>query len=120
MIAQGQLDGVEVDRIDCDEYPCIATLRLAPDAALQSCWHASDDNPVQDWYAEQLGQRHSMSVNTSVFRHADFDSKYVVLAGYGEDAGEGVDTRTKYRMDNMVQTLGEDAAAEADEHGGED
>ncbi|MEO0603465.1 MAG: hypothetical protein AAF211_18650, partial [Myxococcota bacterium] len=106
-------DGVDVDRVDCDEYPCVAVLRLAEDAALEG-WNEPAADGLREWITGELGEGGSMSVNTSAFRHPGFEAKYILFAGIEGGRDREVGVRTKYRMDTMVETLGQDAAAEAE------
>ncbi|MEM6929320.1 MAG: hypothetical protein AAF602_20445, partial [Myxococcota bacterium] len=61
------VDGVDVDRLDCDEYPCVAVLRLAEDGDLEG-WNEPEADGIREWILEELGEGGSMSVNTSAFR----------------------------------------------------
>ncbi|MEN0066118.1 MAG: hypothetical protein AAGA48_28515 [Myxococcota bacterium] len=106
-----ELEGVEVTRVDCDEYPCVAALRLRDGAELAD-WNADKGNAVREWIASELGDNHSLSVNASRFKNDDHEARFVLFAAYEGDRDSDVGVRTKYRVDTMLESLGQEVAAE--------
>ena len=108
-----ELEGVEIDHVDCTEYPCIAAMRLI-DGAEVGGWE-DEGNPVRAWIEGTLGSGSNVSVNTSRFRHDDYEARFVLFSARGGEHDSDVGVRTKYRMDAMVEELGQLTTAEAEQ-----
>lgn len=97
---------LKVDRVDCDEYPCIAAVKYLGDAESDE-WAKPIADDARAFMKDLYGSDGlSMSVNTSRFQDADESAAYVIFGATEPDVGEDVGTRTSYRIDGMVKDLG--------------
>ena len=100
---------VEVDRVDCTEYPCIAVLAYTGEQVSGDAidWNQVVGRQVGEWTQDVLGDGHSISMNSSRFRNGDQDARYVLFGAHGS-GGEAVGDRTDWRMDQLVDVLGDE------------
>jgi anti-sigma factor RsiW len=103
--------GVEVRNVDCSEYPCIAALEFTTasdvvehDAAIR----------IAGWVQEAYGDDHSLSMDRSRFVHDDAEARYIVFGAHAGQDDPNVQAREKWRIDSLVEQLGEDLEARAD------
>jgi len=103
------VEDAEVEWVDCGEYPCVAAIRYRGD---DEQWTEGLQEDVGTWVEDQLGEDRNMSVNTSVFRQNDLEARYVIFGAHNAD--QAVTDRTSFRIDDMVEVLGDEVAAEAE------
>jgi len=105
------LDGFEVAEMDCYEYPCVVALRYAGDDDTLE-WGRPVADVVGDWADANLDDA-NISMNQSIFRTDDQpDARFVLFSVDDGSGGDEVGTRTKWRMDELGERLGDDAHAE--------
>jgi hypothetical protein len=104
-----QLEGVpdiRVTDVDCDEYPCIAAIEYTGTG--DDDWHEPIGDAVRGWLEQVLGPDDlSLSLNNSRFRDGDRDARYMVFGAHTEGRDSDVGTRTEFRMDALVDELGQ-------------
>ena len=99
------LDGrkdVRVDWVDCDEYPCLASVEYLGDDPNQ--WMEDTKAMFGDWFAESMDDV-SMSMSMSQEDDGDGLHTYGVIAGH--EPSEEVAARTRFRMDELSQGEGQ-------------
>jgi hypothetical protein len=101
------LPDVAVAEVDCAEYPCIAALHYTGPAAGDD-WNQPLGSAARAWISEALGTENvSMSVNTSRFRDGEHEERYLLFGAHADGRDSDVGVRTEYRMDAMVDALGD-------------
>jgi hypothetical protein len=102
---------VEVEVVDCAEYPCIAALRFrGPDQSLE--WGNDVADRISSWVTEVYGDDHSLSLNRSKFVSDDREARYIVFGARAASEDPNVADREKWRMSSLVEQLGEQATAD--------
>lgn len=101
---------VEVEVVDCAEYPCIAALRyVGADQSLE--WGDDVAHRIGAWVTEVYGDDHSLALNRSKFVSNNSEARYIVFSARGSSEDPNQADREKWRMDTMVQQLGEQVEA---------
>ncbi|MEZ4237178.1 MAG: hypothetical protein R3F59_13695 [Myxococcota bacterium] len=101
-----ELPDVSVAELDCAEYPCVAALHYTGTAEERE-WSQQLRDAMQDWLRASVPGGLSVSVNTSRFDQGDASEAYVIFGGYEGERESDVGQRTDFRIDAMVDQLGE-------------
>lgn len=96
--------GVEVDRVDCEEFPCITVLKAAGgqpgdkrfEGLLESLAPRDSGNAVAAWASEQQGRD-----------DAEPTQLFALVNIPGEAMNPDVQLRTKHRVDEALEELAE-------------
>jgi hypothetical protein len=99
-----KVPGVEVDRVDCEEFPCITVLKAAGgtpgdkrfEGLLESLAPRDSGNAVAAWASEQQGRDDTEP--TQLFALVNIP---------GESMNPDVQLRTKHRVDQALEELAE-------------
>lgn len=106
------LPDVEITRIDCGEYPCVAALRYNGDV-LDDDWSDPLDEVVGTFARDVLGEDDlSLSTNHSRFSNNGREARFVIFGAHTGGRDSDVGTRTKYRVDEFIDTIGEEVNEE--------
>ena len=101
------LGGFSVAELDCYEFPCVVALRYeGDDDSLE--WGRPVGDVVGDW-AEGALDNANISMNQSIFRDDEGPESRFVLFSVDDGSVEGLGDRTKWRMDQLGEQLGDDA-----------
>lgn len=100
------LPDVSVAEVDCTEYPCVAALQYTG-ALTNDDWSHPIGETVRTWLTGVIGEDMSLSVNTSRFRNGDQEGRYVIFGAHQDGQDSDVGTRVDFRIDGMVDELGE-------------
>ncbi len=105
---RAELEGIgdlEIARIDCDEYPCMAAIEFTGEGGDE--WSDSVQEAVGAWAHEHLGDKVSMSVNQSRYQGDEGDHRFLIFGAHSSDRDSDVGVRLGYRMDGLVDELGQ-------------
>jgi hypothetical protein len=102
---------VEIEVVDCAEYPCIAAVRyVGADQSLE--WGGEATEKIAAWAAEAYGADHALSLNRSKFVEDDREARYIVFGAHGADEDPNVKERESWRMETLVEQLAEELRRE--------
>jgi hypothetical protein len=100
-----ELPGFTVADVDCSEYPCVAALKYdGDDRSLD--WGSDVVERISTWADDNLEEDASLTVNKSVFKDDDSESRYLLFALHDADPKGDVGQRTSARMDDLSDDLG--------------
>jgi len=100
------IDDVSIADVDCSEYPCMAAIEYTGGGDGDD-WSDSIEEAVGAWANEHLGEKVSMSVNQSRFKSDDGDHRFMIFGAHHSDRDSDVGVRLGYRMDGLVDELGQ-------------
>jgi anti-sigma factor RsiW len=104
------LEGFDVEEVDCYEFPCVVALRYDGDDDSMDWGHPVADE-VSIWADASLDDA-NVHMNQSVFREDDKPyARFVLFAVDDGSGGEEVGQRTKWRIEELGERLGDDATA---------
>lgn len=104
-LAQEGFEHLALTDVDCSEYPCLASLRYTgPDEGME--WGQDALERFDPWIGGNFPNA-NVSASHSGFRTDDQNERFMVL-GVHDAGAEGVDDRVRWRMNQMVELLGED------------
>ena len=104
------IPNIEVEVVDCAEYPCIAAIHyLGPDQSLE--WGNDVADRIGAWVKDAYGDDHSLSLNRSKFVSDDREARYIVFGAHGASEDPNLADREKWRMGTLVEQLGQQVEA---------
>ncbi len=99
------LPDAKIAEIDCSEYPCLAAIAYTGEGPAAD-WFTGAEGGIKGWIDTMNLPSVSMSVNTSRFRDDEGHDESYLIFGAHSSSDEGVGTRTKYRLDGLVEEIG--------------
>lgn len=100
------IDDLEIDRVDCSEYPCLATLHHTGDAETME-WAEQALAELKPWFDSSWEQA-SLTANNSGFEIDGQRESFMTLGVHGSPDDAVLDERLRWRMDQTVGQLGEE------------
>lgn len=106
---------VEIARVDCSEYPCVAALAYTGDDPGDDDWMDDVGENLQGWLQAEMGEAAggvSVSMNRSRFADNGSEASFVVFAGHEGKRDDNVGRRTEARIGAVVDELGDQVEAQ--------
>lgn len=102
----GGIEHLEIDRVDCSEFPCLATLHYTGDSTTME-WAEDALSQLQPWI-DASWEDASITSNNSGFGINGRRESYMTLGVHGSPADDALDERLRWRVDQVVEQLGDE------------